>query len=139
MFDEIANLEVGFMLGDQLRKKRKEKKLTQKEVAEIIDVDHTTVSKWESNTYEPDAANLNKLAELYGVTVDFLLGREIRNEEYPSWATSKDKRDARNFLEQQEVMFDGVPMSEEDKAKVIGFMESMFWDAKKRNKRKQTE
>lgn len=55
---------------------RKQKKLTQKQLAEKLGLDHTTISKWESNTYEPDANNLNKLAEILGVSVDYLLGRD---------------------------------------------------------------
>lgn len=38
--------------------------------------------------------------------------------------------------EDPEVMFDGVPMDEDDRERVIQVLEALFWDAKKRNKRK---
>lgn len=44
--------------------------------------------------------------------------------------------------EDRPVMFDGVPISDDDKEKIKRVMEAMFWDAKKKNKetgRKKTE
>lgn len=61
-------------LGERIKKKRKENKLTQKALAGILGIDHTTVSKWESNIYEPDTKTLNKLAELLSVSTDYLIG-----------------------------------------------------------------
>ncbi|NTZ20897.1 helix-turn-helix domain-containing protein [Paenibacillus sp. JMULE4] len=61
-------------------------------------------------------------------------------EDIPSWATHKDVRDFKEMLEEDApVMFDGVPLDEEDKEKVLKVMEAIFWDAKKRNKRKPIE
>ncbi len=56
---------------------------------------------------------------------------------YPNFANSRDIKDLSKFLEQSEIMFDGVPMNDEEKARIRGFMESMFWDAKQKNKRKK--
>jgi len=73
-------------------------------------------------------------------TIDKLNGEidELNNQlKIPSWATSKDKRDFKKMLEEDApVMFDGVPLDEEDREKVLKVMEAIFWDAKKRNKRK---
>lgn len=52
---------------------------------------------------------------------------------------ARNKRDARKFLEQADIMFDGVPMTEEDKQRILGFMEGMFWEAKEMNRRKPKE
>ncbi|GIM45922.1 hypothetical protein DNHGIG_14710 [Collibacillus ludicampi] len=60
-------------LGQRIKVKRKEKKLTQLDVARKLGIDNTTVSKWESDVYEPDADNLAKLANLLEVTTDYLL------------------------------------------------------------------
>jgi len=49
-------------------------KLTQKELANKLGINHTTISKWESNTYEPDAENLKKLAYVLDTSTDFLFG-----------------------------------------------------------------
>jgi len=54
---------------------RKAKKLSQKELGKLVHVSQTSVSQWESGTTNPDIKTLVMLAELYGVTTDFLLGR----------------------------------------------------------------
>lgn len=67
------------------RELRKKKGLTQIELAKMVNVQQTTVSKWEVGRAVPDYPVLLKLAELYGVSVDYLLGREaITPEEYAS-------------------------------------------------------
>ena len=55
---------------------RKEKGLTQSEVAERLSVSPQAVSKWENGDSLPDISLLLPLAELYGVTLDYLMGRE---------------------------------------------------------------
>lgn len=62
---------------------------------------------------------------------------EEQEHSIPSWATCKDVRDFKKMLEEDApVMFDGVPLDEEDKEKVLKVLEAIFWDAKKKNKRK---
>lgn len=63
-------------LGERIKLKRKESKLTQKQLAEKLGIDHTTISKWESDTYEPDTKSLNALSEILRVSTDYLLGRK---------------------------------------------------------------
>lgn len=62
-------------LGFRIKELRKEKKITQRELALKLEIDNTTVSKWEADVYEPDANTLNKLADFFDVTTDYLLGR----------------------------------------------------------------
>lgn len=54
---------------------RKEKGLTQTELAKLLKIDQTTVSKWELGKALPDTALLIKLAEFFDVSIDFLLSR----------------------------------------------------------------
>ncbi|QOS99383.1 helix-turn-helix domain-containing protein [Brevibacterium sp. JNUCC-42] len=67
-------------LGERLKEKRKEYKWTQKEIADKLGIDNTTVSKWESNTYEPDATSLKELAEIYQTSTDYLLNKQQKEE-----------------------------------------------------------
>lgn len=62
-------------LGLRIKELRKDKKLTQRELAQKLEIDNTTVSKWEADVYEPDTNTLNKLADFFEVTTDYLLGR----------------------------------------------------------------
>jgi len=55
---------------------RREKNLTQKDVAEKIGVSASAIGFWETGINEPKATYLMKLANFFGVTVDELLGRD---------------------------------------------------------------
>lgn len=63
------------MIGERLKKLRKEKKLTQLEFAKAIGVAESTMSLYENNKRQPDYVTLSKLADYYNVSVDYLLGR----------------------------------------------------------------
>lgn len=63
-------------LGDRLKKLRMENHLRQDQVAHLVGVERSSVSLWESNLRQPSYTTLVRLANLYGVTTDFLLGRE---------------------------------------------------------------
>lgn len=58
-----------------LRRIRKEKGITQEQLAEAVGVSAQAVSKWEMNSF-PDAALLPKIAERLGVSIDELFGRK---------------------------------------------------------------
>ncbi len=63
-------------LEERLKELRKEKNITQKELAEIIDADKTLISKWEKGRKRPVYEDLISLAKFFGVTVGYLLGTE---------------------------------------------------------------
>ena len=60
-------------LGENLQNLRKEKGLSQEEVARALFVTRQTISKWETGKAEPGVSNLKALAELYGVTLEQLV------------------------------------------------------------------
>ena len=55
-------------LGEFLKEKRQEKNLTQKEMANLLFVSESAISKWEKNVAHPDITLLPKLSEILGVT-----------------------------------------------------------------------
>lgn len=61
---------------NNLKAARKAKGLTQSEVAKIIGISQNGYSYWENGKAKIDQQQLIKLAELYGVTTDYLLGKE---------------------------------------------------------------
>ena len=63
-------------LGSRLTALRKEKGLTQEQLAEKLGFTNQSVSKWENDINAPDISILIMLADLYDTTVDSLLGRE---------------------------------------------------------------
>lgn len=59
---------------------RKQKKLSQSELAEILNVEQTAISRWELGKTAPDLRSIEKMAEFFEVTVDQILGREPLND-----------------------------------------------------------
>lgn len=60
-------------LGEKLTALRKEKGLSQKELAEMMLVSRQAVSKWERGEAVPTTENLRYLSALYGVTMELSL------------------------------------------------------------------
>lgn len=62
------------MFNERLRELRKQAGLTQAQVAKKLDVDQSAVSLWENGVNAPCRKYHKKLARLFGVTVEELLG-----------------------------------------------------------------
>lgn len=63
-------------IGNTIATLRKEKAMTQETLANALGVTNQAVSKWESEQSCPDIALLPSIADLFGVSVDYLFGRE---------------------------------------------------------------
>ena len=65
-------------IGTNIRRLREERKLTQEQVADALDVSFQAVSSWERDEYRPDVDRLLRLADLFGVSVS-VIAEEKRN------------------------------------------------------------
>ncbi|CAM3505626.1 DNA-binding helix-turn-helix protein [Streptococcus pluranimalium] len=61
--------------ASRLKELRKKHGLTQKEIAKLIGISQSSYSNWENGNREPSLENVVRLAKLFGVTTDYLLGR----------------------------------------------------------------
>lgn len=61
--------------GVRLKQLRKAKKLTQKELGEIFGFSDSIITMYEKGAREPSAETLINLAEYFGVSMDYLVGR----------------------------------------------------------------
>lgn len=71
------------MYSIRIRDLREDKDLKQKDLAEYLQVHQTTYSDYELGRLNLPVAALHKLADFYGVSVDYLLGRTDVREPYP--------------------------------------------------------
>lgn len=85
---ELTSTEVSSMkIGSNIAALRKEKGITQEELANALGVSAQAVSKWENNSSCPDVSLLTDIADYFGVTVDALLrsdAEEITRADPPS-------------------------------------------------------
>lgn len=68
-------------LEEKLLTLRKEKGLSQLELAEMLDVSRQAISRWEVGTSVPSVDNLKYLGKLYGVPLDYLLNDDATLQE----------------------------------------------------------
>ncbi|HEK9100172.1 helix-turn-helix transcriptional regulator [Bacillus pfraonensis] len=64
------------MIGERLRKLRKTNKLTMKELGQKLNLAESTISGYENGNRKPDYDTLNKFADFFEVSADYLLGRD---------------------------------------------------------------
>ncbi len=63
-------------IGQSIKKLRKERNLTQEELAAQLNVSAQAVSKWENETGLPDISQVIPLASVFGISTDALFGLE---------------------------------------------------------------
>lgn len=63
------------MFVQRLKSLRQEHKISQKELASKLFLSQQTVAKWETDGATPNPETLSKIADIFGVSVDYLLGR----------------------------------------------------------------
>ena len=60
----------------RLRELRRRKKLSQAKLGKLMGVTGQTILNWESGIFEPNIDQLIKLANIFNVSVDYLIGRD---------------------------------------------------------------
>ena len=77
--------------GSFLKQKRQEKNLTQKQLATLLFVTESSVSKWEKNVAHPDITLLPKLSQILGVTEHELITASVDNK------SRQEKKEAKKW------------------------------------------
>lgn len=95
------------MIGQRIRDLRKQKRMSQTELAKSAGVSQTTVTAWETVKAEPSSSAVAKLADIFNVTTDYLLGRPNKQE---------TKKDDVELSDDDVIMtWRGKPLSDEDR------------------------
>ncbi len=107
--------------------------LTQSDVARKLNVTRQTVNNWEKRGVTPDTGTLMALSELFGVTTDYLLGKESKavSQEH---LTNVNNRIKEEFGENVKVMFHDINSFDDDEMEQLKFAIEMI----KNSKRKKT-
>ena len=78
------------MLGKRLKEERKRQKLTQVDFAKTMNVTKGTISTWETGTRLPTLETLCNLADLFGESLDYLVGRDDERHAYTTFKKCVD-------------------------------------------------
>lgn len=113
-------------------------------VSKATGVTQSTLSDWKRGRSTPKSENMKKLADYFGVSIDYLMtGKESEDKE--PQLKPRDEKDIKNILENTEqllkqdgLMFDGQPASQEAIDSILSAMQIGMEMAKKKNKEKYT-
>lgn len=127
---------------ERIESLRKERKISQGKLEKELGFSNGSVSKWKNSTPTPE--RLKKIADYFGVTVDFLMTGESENGNGTE-LKPKDEKDIKYILDntkellmQDGLMFDGDPASPEAIESILSAMQIGMEMAKKKNKEKYT-
>lgn len=122
-------------IGDRMKKLREEKGLMQQDVCNALDIEQSTLANYENNRRVPKTDILIEIANYYGVSLDYLVGRV--DDRFDS--SKRRPKDLNKFLQQSEIIFDGdtYNLTDEDRDLVMKSLEVAFSAAKRANKRKK--
>ena len=96
------------MFSVALRELRKQKKLSQSALAEVVGMSQATVASWENGTRKPDVETVSYLADYFGVTVDYLMGRDEPTTAQPVLVDPRLEKAHRLLDEMDEQALDGL-------------------------------
>lgn len=120
------------MLGNKLKQLRISKNKTQQQVADYLGITRAAYSHFENNRNDPDKETLVKLAILFDVTTDFLLGRNHT----PEWANKDEVMELDKLLNSNIGMTYGPEeMTAEDREQINDLIASYFWVKKQKEAR----
>ena len=63
-------------IGENIKRLRRERDITQEQLAEIFNVSCQTISRWETDSSYPDIEMLPVIANFFNITVDKLMGMD---------------------------------------------------------------
>lgn len=127
--------------GERLKRLREDRKLSQQQLADRLNINRSTYARYELGQTQPDYETLQRLADFYEVSVDYLFGRE--NKKNLPELTAKDERDIAKRMEKIKkdlaadggLSFYGEPLSEEAKESLLEAMEYAVKQAQRLNKK----
>lgn len=121
------------MYGDRLRLLRKVNRLTMEEVGRRLGIAKSSYAGYETETRMPPLDKLQKLASMYDVSTDYILG--LTDDPDPK----KDRKNLREFLEKDQLHWNGRPMSAEEIEPIRKLLELIVRDQTPKNIRSSKE
>lgn len=103
----------------KIRELRKEKGITQEQLADAVNVKKYTIGDWERNRTEPNITTLVAMADYFEVSTDYLLGR--------SDDTGVVQANANLTPDEEEVLLLYRQMSFQDKNQLKGFAKALVY------------
>lgn len=113
-------------LGNRITELRESRKMTQHELSKKLHISRASLSHYEKNRREPDYETLQKIADYFQVSIDYMFGRtanskEILDEQVRDFVDSLELSDS-NILESFTLTIDGRELTDEEARRFIAFV-----------------
>jgi transcriptional regulator with XRE-family HTH domain len=106
-------------LGQRLRRCRERMGWSQIDVASKVGTSNMNISHYERDTREPSIETLTRLAELYNVSVQWLItGSDV----------STQQKDIYDLLQRKDCTYRNVLLTDDDKQRIRDFITGVLWD-----------
>lgn len=120
--------------AERLKAERKKNNITQTQLAEKLYLDRSSISKYESGKQIPETPTLEKLADFFDVSIDYLLGKtDIRNYENNSSLNSINENLSTNGLKTLAAHFDEEQFTQDDLDDIENFIKFIISKKKVNN------
>ncbi len=96
-----------------LRNLREQSKKSQRQVAKELNINYGTYFGWENGDTQPNIENLKKLADYFGVSIDYLVDRQFKND--IGYITNEQHKAITAYL----------ALNESSQDKVLGYIDSL--------------
>ncbi len=107
-------------VGSKIKELRKRSGMTQAELAGKLGISSSAVGMYEQGRREPDNDTMLRLCDVFDISADDLLGQTKKPGKSVTRELSEVFDEFTQFLSaQQSLMFDGVPLNDDDKSKIV--------------------
>ena len=122
--------------SDRLKELRRQKGLTQAQLADELKITQRTVINYEAGRNYPSGEVLSKMTVFFKVGMSFLMDEQDGFiAEAQTRGGYSGKRGAKQLVAEVSGLFAGGELSEADKDAVMRALQDAYWDAKKENKK----
>ncbi|WP_340017319.1 helix-turn-helix domain-containing protein [Paenibacillus sp. FSL K6-1318] len=135
--------------GPYMKQLREQQGYSINQLAEAAGISNSQISRIENGVRGvPKPATIRKISDALSIPYTEMMkqagyiepGSSTELQDVPEWATYKDRRDFKKMLEDDDdLMFDGIPLDEDDKKRIKDVLTGLFWEAKQMNKRKKID
>ena len=91
-------MNINKIVADRLKSLRKDKKLTQTDMAKLLNVTQNAIFRYESGQNEPSLSTILFYSEYFNVSIDYIFGKERKITSSQINKRASDKEDMKDFI-----------------------------------------
>lgn len=112
-------------LGKQIRKLRKHNNMTQETLGNILGLGKSTISQYENDINTPDIKILQKISDIFDVSVDYILGNTEERKTADEILNQEKEVELEALFDRFNIQLEGKNLTENDKQIIISVLRSI--------------